>query len=109
MSSDPSAASAAARRPAPGPGRARAVQMMVIGSILAVLGPLGGFLAGSMIGLSRRLGEYDAMFIAMFAGLMVGGVGAVIAMLGLLSYARRDATSPPSAAQQAAMRPPHSC
>ncbi len=93
----PHPSSAAARRPASGPGRARAVQMMVFGSVLAILGPLGGFLAGSMIGLSRELGEFDAMFIAMFAGLLLGGVGAVIAGLGLLRYARRDAqTSHPA-------------
>lgn len=67
------------------------MQMMVLGSVLAVLGPLGGFLAGSMIGLSRELGEFDAMFVAMFSGLLLGGIGAVIAGLGLLKYARRDA------------------
>jgi hypothetical protein len=104
MSTEPSPASAAARRAAPGHGRARAVQMMVLGSVLAVLGPLGGFLAGSMIGLSRRLGEYDAMFVAMFAGLVIGGVGAIIAGLGLLRYARRDAQTPPPQARQDAVR-----
>lgn len=91
MSQHLSPASAAGRRPVPDPGRARAVQMMVLGAMLAVLGPLGGFLAGSMIGLSRELGDFDAMFVAMFAGLMIGGIGAVIAGLGLLRYARRDA------------------
>lgn len=92
MSQQHPPASAAARRPAPpGPGRARAVRMMVLGSVLAILGPLGGFLAGSMIGLTRELGGFDAMFLAMFTGLLVGGLGAVIAGLGLLRYARRDA------------------
>jgi hypothetical protein len=40
------------------------------------------------------------MFVALFVGLFVGGVGAVIAGLGLLRYARRDAqlTRQPSSA-----------
>jgi hypothetical protein len=91
MSDAPSPASAVARRPAPGPDRTRAVQMMVLGSVLAVLGPLGGFLAGSMIGPAREMGDFDAMFISLFVGLVVGGLGTVIAGLGLLRYARRDA------------------
>ena len=91
MSQPLSPASAAARGSAHGPDRARAARMMVLGSVLAILGPLGGFLAGSMIGLSKELGEFDAMFIAMFSGLFLGGVGAVVAGLGLLKYARRDA------------------
>jgi hypothetical protein len=65
--------------------------MMVLGSVLAALGPLGGFLAGSMIGLSKTIGDFDAMYVALFVGLLVGGVGAVIAGLGLLRYARHDA------------------
>jgi hypothetical protein len=65
--------------------------MMVLGSVLAVLGPLGGFLAGSIIGLSHKIGEFDAMYVALFLGLLAGGVGTVIAGLALLRYARYDA------------------
>jgi hypothetical protein len=89
--SQESPASTSARKQTPEPGRARAVQMIVLGSVLAALGPLGGFLAGSMIGVSRTVGDFDAMYVAMFAGLLLGGVGTVIAGLGLLRYARRDA------------------
>ena len=35
----------------------------------------------------------DAVFVALFTGLRVGGVGAEIAGLGLLRYARQDAQS----------------
>lgn len=68
--------------------RTRDLQVMVLGAILAVLGPLGGFLAGSMIGPARELGDYDAMFIAMFIGLVIGGIGAVIAWLAAMRYIR---------------------
>jgi hypothetical protein len=90
----------ASHKHTPESGRARAVQLIVLGSVLAVLGPLFGFLAGSMIGVSRELGEFDAMFVAMFVGLLLGGVGAVLAGLGLLRYARHDAqvTHQPSSA-----------
>lgn len=81
----------AAQPPAPGPERTRAVQMMVAGAVLAILGPLGGFLAGSMIGPAQELGDFDAMFLALFLGLLVGGIGTVLAGAGLLRYARRDA------------------
>jgi hypothetical protein len=72
-------------------GRTRTLQVMVLGAVLAVLGPLGGFLAGSMIGPAREVGEYDAMFVAMFAGLLVGGIGAVLAGLAALRFLRRHA------------------
>jgi hypothetical protein len=68
--------------------RTRALQWMVLGGVVAVLGPLGGFLAGSMIGPSARFGDYDAMFVAMFAGLFLGGIGAVVAILGALRFVR---------------------
>ena len=57
-------------------------------AVVAILAPLGGFLAGSMIGPARDLGDYDAMFVAMFAGLMLGGIGAVVAGLGVLRFVR---------------------
>lgn len=62
------------------------IRMMVLGAVLAVLAPLGGFLAGSIVGPSRSLGDYDAMFVWMFAGLLVGGIGAVVVLLGLLRW-----------------------
>jgi hypothetical protein len=46
-----------------------------------------------MIGPSQELGDFDAMYLAMFLGLLVGSIGAVIVGLGLLRYARRDAVS----------------
>ena len=71
--------------------RTHAIQMMVLGAVVAVLGPLGGFLAGSMIGPGSGLGDFDAMYVALFAGLVLGGAGAVLAGLGLLGFARRQA------------------
>ncbi len=78
----------------PDAGLARAIRMIVLGGVVALLAPLGGFLAGSMIGLDRMVGAFDAMSVALFAGMFVGGIGAVVAILGLLRAARRSARKP---------------
>ncbi len=74
--------------------RTKGARMMVGGITLAVLAPLFGFLAGSMLGPARQFGDYDAMFLSMFIGLVIGGVGALIGGLGLLKFARDDAEEP---------------
>lgn len=76
---------------APPEGRAdreRGVQLMVLGAVIAVLAPLGGFLGGSIVGPARQVGDYDAMFVWLFVGLLVGGIGAVLVLLGLLRWVR---------------------
>jgi hypothetical protein len=72
------------------------IRMMVLGAVLAVLAPLGGFLAGSIVGPSRSMGDFDAMFVWMFAGLLVGGVGAVVVLLGLLRWSHATRHRPPT-------------
>jgi hypothetical protein len=88
----------AARRAAPRPGeaehelaagaadQARGVRLLVLGAVVAVLAPLTGFLVGSMIGPSSDVEDVDAMFVSMFVGLVVGGLGAAVALLGVLRW-----------------------
>jgi hypothetical protein len=81
-----------------GADRTRGIQMMILGAVVAVLAPLGGFLGGSIVGPAREMGDFDAMFVWMFVGLLVGGIGAVLVLLGLLRWSRatrQDAVSPP--------------
>lgn len=68
--------------------RARAVRMMILGAVVAVLAPLGGFLGGSIVGPATHIGDFEAMFVWMFVGLLVGGIGAVVVLLGLLRWSR---------------------
>lgn len=68
--------------------------MMVLGAVIAVLAPLGGFLGGSMVGPARQVGDLDAMFVWLFVGLIVGGVGAVLVLLGMLRWNRAVRTEP---------------
>lgn len=74
------------------PARTRAVQLMVIGAVVAVLAPLGGFLGGSMLGPGPSDDDLDAMFVSMFVGLFIGGLGAALVLLGLTRWfsAARD-------------------
>ncbi|MBG0817850.1 hypothetical protein [Planomonospora sp. ID82291] len=61
---------------------------MVLGSILAVLGPLAGFLGGSMAGHADGGTGLSPLFLWMFGGLVLGAIGAVIAITGGLRWTR---------------------
>lgn len=78
------------------------VRLLVVGAVVAVLAPLAGFLIGSIIGPSSDVEDVDAMFVSMFVGLIVGGLGAAVALLGLMRWNRgnrrtwsvRDSSTP---------------
>lgn len=72
--------------------KARGIQLMVIGGVIALLGPLGGFLGGSMIGPQKEFGNLDAMYLSLFIGLVVGGFGALLVLLGMLRWSRGQRT-----------------
>ena len=49
--------------------------LIIGGGAAAALGPLFGFLIGSMIGTDTDTGEVSPQFLALFAGIVVGGLG----------------------------------
>lgn len=56
---------------------------LLLGVALAALAPMAGFLVGSAIGVGDDpAAEFDPMYLALFAGILVGGVGVVIAIAG---------------------------
>lgn len=67
---------------------------IILGAIAAVLGPLFGFLVGSMMGVGDADATVNPMFLALFIGIVVGGVGTVVALLGALRMLRRRAALP---------------
>ena len=69
------------------PAGAQGVTIMVLGTVIAVLGPLFGLLAGSMAG-SPDPGSTGPLFQYFITGLMVGAVGVVIVYLGFVRYQR---------------------
>ena len=63
------------------------IAIMVLGAVIAVLGPMFGLLAGSMAG-SPDPNSTGQLFQYFIVGLFVGGLGAVIVYLGFVRYQR---------------------
>lgn len=70
--------------PGPPPHRAhgstRAAWTGALGTAVAVLAPLAGFLGGTVAGPSSS-GRFDPLFLWLLVGMVVGGVGAVVAVV----------------------------
>lgn len=64
---------------------------IILGAVVAALGPLGGFLMGSIIGVGDPDAQVNPMFLALLIGILIGGVGAAVAILGGLRLARAHA------------------
>lgn len=58
------------------------VWLIIGGATIAVLGPLFGFLAGSMLGTSDR-DNLDPIYLFLFVGIALGGMGVAMVLLGL--------------------------
>ena len=63
------------------------IAIMVLGVVIAVLGPMFGLLAGSMAG-SPDPDSTGQLFQYFMIGLFVGGLGVVIVYLGFVRYQR---------------------
>jgi len=66
------------------------IASIIIGSALAVFAPLAGFLGGTMVGSSGGVGELDPMFLWLFVGMIIGGIGGVVAIMGALRWNRAN-------------------
>lgn len=62
--------------------------LLVLGIVLTVLGPLGGFLAGSVVDSGTTTQQVSPMFLYLFAGFVLGGLGLVLAGWGGLRLFR---------------------
>lgn len=67
----------------------RGLRMLVLGALVTVLAPLAGFLGGSIVGESQDH-RIDPLAIWLFGGLVVGGIGAVIAFVGGLRWVQAN-------------------
>ena len=72
----------------PPPQGTRGLGAVIGGSIVAFLAPLFGFLGGSMVGSSGGGSELDPLYLWLAIGLMVGAVGAGVAIMGALRWVR---------------------
>ncbi len=55
---------------------------VVIGGALMVLGPLFGFLFGSMLGVDEMVGSVRAIYASLLVGFVVAGIGLVSILFG---------------------------
>ena len=60
------------------PGMWRAL----LGTAVAVLAPLLGFLVGGAFGAGTIGDSVDPMFLSLFVGILIGGVGVLVALSG---------------------------
>jgi len=72
------------------PDRTRGVRSIVIGVLVALLAPLGGFLGGTMVGSSGSGDDLDPLFLWLFVGMVIGGIGGVVAIMGALRWNRAN-------------------
>ena len=59
------------------------VWLVIGGGVVAALGPLFGFLVGTMMGSTTDTGELSPIHLFLFLGILVGGLGVGAGMLGL--------------------------
>ena len=77
----------ASEHPSPSTGdRTRGVGWIIIGATVALFAPLAGFLGGTIVGSSGDAGELDPRFVWLFVGMVIGGMGGVVAILGVLRW-----------------------
>lgn len=67
------------------PLRSDGMRMLVLGALLAFLAPLIGFLGGS-IAVGTTSDEIDPLALWLFGGLVIGGIGALFAIVGGLRW-----------------------
>lgn len=71
----------------------RGVWLVVLGSGVAALAPLFGFLIGSVVGTEDEILGVSSIFLFLFLGFIVAGVGLGIAILGVRRILRDRRTS----------------
>jgi uncharacterized membrane protein len=59
---------------------------VILGAAVAVLAPLAGFLGGTMAGSQDPDERVDALLAWMVGGIIVGGIGALVALVGGLRW-----------------------
>lgn len=59
------------------------IWLIIGGGIVAALGPLFGFLIGSMIGSTTDEDELSPIYLCLFAGIVLGGLGVLAVLLGV--------------------------
>ena len=75
--------------------------MVTIGVVIAALSPLFGFLIGVMSKRPQTSDAIDPLYLGLFSGVIVGGVGVVLAVAGGMRLWRHHKTGTPASDQTA--------
>jgi hypothetical protein len=59
------------------------VWLIIGGGVAAALGPLFGFLIGSMLGSTTDTGDLSPIYLFLFIGIVAGGLGVGAVLLGV--------------------------
>lgn len=59
------------------------IWLIIGGSVVTALGPLFGFLIGSMLGSTTDTGDLSPIYLFLFIGIVVGGFGLGAVLLGV--------------------------
>lgn len=76
--------------PAVAAERARCIRWMLIGAFVGIFGPIIGFLGGSIVDAEQLIGGLEPLFVWLFFGMMVGGVGVCVGIIGALRWVKGD-------------------
>ena len=66
--------------------------LLIGGGVVAALGPLFGFLVGSMMGSTTDICNLSPIYLFLFLGILVGGLGIGAVLLGLQRLVRHRRT-----------------
>jgi hypothetical protein len=66
--------------------------LIIGGGVVAAFGPLFGFLIGSMMGSTTDTGDLSPIYLFLFLGLLVGGLGVAAVLLGVHRMLRHRRT-----------------
>ncbi|WP_127129927.1 hypothetical protein [Georgenia sp. SYP-B2076] len=70
------------------PAELPGVHRIIVGTVIAVLAPLFGFLVGSMTGATSQRDALQGLYLWLVGGIVLGGIGAMVAFVGALRLLR---------------------
>lgn len=74
--------------PATPADRTRCIRWMLIGAFVGIFGPIAGFLGGTIVDADQLIGGLEPLFVWLFLGMMVGGVGVCVGIIGALRWVK---------------------
>lgn len=68
--------------------RTLSIRLMMTGVLVGLFGPIGGFLGGGIVSAEATIVGLEPLFVWLFFGIIVGGVGVAIGILGAVRWVR---------------------